>query len=227
MTHISMCMWGGGKMNIYRNYVKRIMDIFLSFIAIFILLPLILLLAFLVKIKLGSPILFFQERPGKDEKIFRLYKFRSMSEEKDKEGHYLPDEKRLTRFGRKLRSTSLDELPELFSILKGDMSIVGPRPLLIEYLPYYTEIERKRHKVRPGLTGLAQVEGRNYLSWDERLKKDVAYVEQISFWLDCKIIVKTFINVIRQKGVAEDTSNIEGNLANIRRELYKKEEKGA
>ncbi len=214
-------------MNIYRNYVKRIMDIFLSFIAIFILLPLILLLAFLVKIKLGSPILFFQERPGKDEKIFRLYKFRSMSEEKDKEGHYLPDEKRLTRFGRKLRSTSLDELPELFSILKGDMSIVGPRPLLIEYLPYYTEIERKRHKVRPGLTGLAQVEGRNYLSWDERLKKDVAYVEQISFWLDCKIIVKTFINVIRQKGVAEDTSNIEGNLANIRRELYKKEEKGA
>ena len=209
-------------MNIYRNYVKRIMDIFLSFIAIFIL-----LLAFLVKIKLGSPILFFQERPGKDEKIFRLYKFRSMSEEKDKEGHYLPDEKRLTRFGRKLRSTSLDELPELFSILKGDMSIVGPRPLLIEYLPYYTEIERKRHKVRPGLTGLAQVEGRNYLSWDERLKKDVAYVEQISFWLDCKIIVKTFINVIRQKGVAEDTSNIEGNLANIRRELYKKEEKGA
>ena len=150
-----------------------------------------------------------------------------MSEEKDKEGHYLPDEKRLTRFGRKLRSTSLDELPELFSILKGDMSIVGPRPLLIEYLPYYTEIERKRHKVRPGLTGLAQVEGRNYLSWDERLKKDVAYVEQISFWLDCKIIVKTFINVIRQKGVAEDTSNIEGNLANIRRELYKKEEKGA
>lgn len=226
MTHISMCMWGG-KMNIYRNYVKRIMDIFLSFIAIFILLPLILLLAFLVKIKLGSPILFFQERPGKDEKIFRLYKFRSMSEEKDKEGHYLPDEKRLTRFGRKLRSTSLDELPELFSILKGDMSIVGPRPLLIEYLPYYTEIERKRHKVRPGLTGLAQVEGRNYLSWDERLKKDVAYVEQISFWLDCKIIVKTFINVIRQKGVAEDTSNIEGNLANIRRELYKKEEKGA
>ena len=214
-------------MNIYRNYVKRIMDIFLSFIAIFILLPLILLLAFLVKIKLGSPILFFQERPGKDEKIFRLYKFRSMSEEKDKEGHYLPDEKRLTRFGRKLRSTSLDELPELFNILKGDMSIVGPRPLLIEYLPYYTEIERKRHKVRPGLTGLAQVEGRNYLSWDERLKKDVAYVEQISFWLDCKIIVKTFINVIRQKGVAEDTSNIEGNLANIRRELYKKEEKGA
>ena len=214
-------------MNIYRNYVKRIMDIFLSFIAIFILLPLILLFAFLVKIKLGSPILFFQERPGKDEKIFRLYKFRSMSEEKDKEGHYLPDEKRLTRFGRKLRSTSLDELPELFSILKGDMSIVGPRPLLIEYLPYYTEIERKRHKVRPGLTGLAQVEGRNYLSWDERLKKDVAYVEQISFWLDCKIIVKTFINVIRQKGVAEDTSNIEGNLANIRRELYKKEEKGA
>ena len=214
-------------MNIYRNYVKRIMDIFLSFIAIFILLPLILLLAFLVKIKLGSPILFFQERPGKDEKIFRLYKFRSMSEEKDQEGHYLPDEKRLTRFGRKLRSTSLDELPELFSILKGDMSIVGPRPLLIEYLPYYTEIERKRHKVRPGLTGLAQVEGRNYLSWDERLKKDVAYVEQISFWLDCKIIVKTFINVIRQKGVAEDTSNIEGNLANIRRELYKKEEKGA
>ncbi len=214
-------------MNIYRNYVKRIMDIFLSFIAIFILMPLILLLAFLVKIKLGSPILFFQERPGKDEKIFRLYKFRSMSEEKDKEGHYLPDEKRLTRFGRKLRSTSLDELPELFSILKGDMSIVGPRPLLIEYLPYYTEIERKRHKVRPGLTGLAQVEGRNYLSWDERLKKDVAYVEQISFWLDCKIIVKTFINVIRQKGVAEDTSNIEGNLANIRRELYKKEEKGA
>lgn len=214
-------------MNIYRNYVKRIMDIFLSFIAIFILMPLILLLAFLVKIKLGSPILFFQERPGKDEKIFRLYKFRSMSEEKDKEGRYLPDEKRLTRFGRKLRSTSLDELPELFSILKGDMSIVGPRPLLIEYLPYYTEIERKRHKVRPGLTGLAQVEGRNYLSWDERLKKDVAYVEQISFWLDCKIIVKTFINVIRQKGVAEDTSNIEGNLANIRRELYKKEEKGA
>ena len=214
-------------MNIYRNYVKRIMDIFLSFIAIFILLPLILLLAFLVKIKLGSPILFFQERPGKDEKIFRLYKFRSMSEEKDKEGHYLPDEKRLTRFGRKLRSTSLDELPELFNIIKGDMSIVGPRPLLIEYLPYYTEIERKRHKVRPGLTGLAQVEGRNYLSWDERLKKDVAYVEQISFWLDCKIIVKTFINVIRQKGVAEDTSNIEGNLANIRRELYKKEEKGA
>lgn len=214
-------------MNIYRNYVKRIMDILLSLIAIFVLLPLILLLAFLVKIKLGSPILFFQERPGKDEKIFRIYKFRSMSEEKDKEGNYLPDEKRLTTFGRKLRSTSLDELPELFSILRGDMSIVGPRPLLVEYLPYYTETERKRHQVRPGLTGLAQVEGRNYLSWDERLKKDVTYVEHISFWLDCKIIVKTFVGVIGQKGVAENTNNIEGNLADIRRELHKKEEKGA
>ncbi len=213
-------------MNLYKNYIKRIMDIMFSLISLFILSPVMLLVALLIRIKLGSPILFFQERPGKDEKIFRLYKFRSMSEEKDENGNYLPDEKRLTTFGKLIRRTSLDELPELFNILKGDMSIVGPRPLLVEYLPYYTKIEGKRHQVRPGLTGLAQVEGRNYLSWDERLKKDVVYVEQMSFLLDCKIIIKTFISVIGQKGVAEDTRNIEGNLAKIRSEQYKKEEKG-
>ena len=150
-------------MNLYKNYIKRIMDIMFSLISLFILSPVMLLVALLIRIKLGSPILFFQERPGKDEKIFRLYKFRSMSEEKDENGNYLPDEKRLTTFGKLIRRTSLDELPELFNILKGDMSIVGPRPLLVEYLPYYTKIEGKRHQVRPGLTGLAQTNGRDEL----------------------------------------------------------------
>ena len=170
----------------YRYFFKRLLDFVLSLLAIIVLSPVLLITALLVRSKLGSPVIFKQERPGKNEKIFTLYKFRTMTDEKDEEGNLLPDEIRLTRFGKLLRSTSLDELPELFNILKGDMSIVGPRPLLVSYLPYYTEKEKHRHDVRPGLTGLAQVKGRNYIAWDERFKIDVEYVENLSFVFNYK-----------------------------------------
>lgn len=185
----------------YSKHVKRILDFLISLIALIILSPILLIVAILVRIKLGSPIIFKQKRPGKDEKIFTLYKFRSMSNEKDKEGKLLEDSKRLTKFGRILRSTSLDELPELFNILKGDMSIVGPRPLAVQYLPYYTENERRRHLVRPGLTGLAQVNGRNGLSWEERFRYDLEYIEHITILGDLKIILKTFFKVFKREDI--------------------------
>ena len=188
----------------YRKYIKRLLDFLLSLIAFIILMPLMLIIALLVCIKLGRPVIFKQKRPGKDEKIFTLYKFRTMTNEKDENGNLLPDEKRLTKFGKFLRSTSLDELPELINIIKGDMSIVGPRPLLLEYLPLYNEEQKKRHIVKPGLTGLAQINGRNNLNWEERFKEDVYYTENISFYMDVKIILKTVEKVIKRENISED-----------------------
>lgn len=201
----------------YQKYIKRIMDFVLSLIAIICLSPVYLIVAILVRVKLGRPVLFTQERPGKDEKIFKMYKFRSMTDAKDAEGNLLPDDVRLTKFGRTLRATSLDELPELFNILKGDMSIVGPRPLLVRYLPYYTEEERIRHTVRPGLTGLAQVSGRNFLGWDERFAKDIAYVKNVSFVGDLKIIFKTAMKIIKKQDIAVNTSVVEPALDKVRK----------
>ena len=185
----------------YAKDIKRILDFILSLIALIVLSPVLLVVAILVRIKLGSPIIFKQQRPGKDERIFTLYKFRTMTDKKDENGNLLPDSERLTKFGKVLRSTSLDELPELVNILKGDMSIVGPRPLLVKYLPYYTEEERHRHDVRPGLTGLAQVSGRNTISWKEKFDKDIEYVNNISFFNDCSVIIKTVIAVFKHDGV--------------------------
>ena len=187
----------------YRKFIKRFLDFVLSLIALIILSPIMLIIFILVRIKLGSPALFKQKRPGKNEKIFTLYKFKTMSDEKDEKGNLLPDEKRLSKFGKILRSTSLDELPELINILKGDMSIVGPRPLLIQYLPLYNDEQKRRHEVRPGLTGLAQVNGRNNLDWDERFKEDVYYVEHISLWEDIKIIFKTIGKVLKREGISQ------------------------
>ena len=190
----------------YANYVKRILDLTLSLIAVILCSPIFLILFLLVRFKLGSPVLFTQERPGKDEKIFRLYKFRTMTSQTDAQGELLPDEIRLTSFGKKLRATSLDELPELFNILKGDMSIVGPRPLLVKYLPLYNEEQRHRHDVRPGLTGQAQVHGRNAISWEEKFKHDVEYTRNVTFLNDCRIILATILKVIRKDGISSETS---------------------
>ena len=190
----------------YKLFFKRFLDFILSLIAIVLLSPIYLIIAILVRVKLGSPVIFMQERPGKNEKIFSMYKFRSMTSEIDKEGNLLPDEVRLTPFGKKLRATSLDELPELFNILKGDMSFVGPRPLLVKYLPLYSEEQQHRHDVRPGLTGLAQVMGRNALTWEAKFKKDVFYTEHCNFLLDIQIIGKTILLVLKQEGISSDTS---------------------
>lgn len=184
----------------YKKYIKRLLDIILSGVALLILSPVLLIVAILVRTKLGSPVIFHQERPGKDEKIFTLCKFRTMTDGKDENGNLLPDEVRLTKFGRLLRSTSLDELPELWNILKGDMSIVGPRPLLVRYLPYYTDEERKRHSVRPGLTGYAQINGRNALNWEDRFAYDLEYVEKCSLVLDIKILFETVGKVFKRSG---------------------------
>lgn len=200
----------------YEAVIKRPLDVTITAMALVPLLPVMGIIALLVKLKLGSPVLFKQERPGLDEKIFTLYKFRTMTDEKDKNGEFLPDEKRLTKFGKWLRSTSLDELPELFNILKGDMSLVGPRPLLVEYLPYYTERESTRHDVRPGLTGLAQVSGRNALGWDERFEHDAQYVERINFLEDIKIILMTVKKVLSHADVLNDFIS-EGNFAEERK----------
>ena len=197
---------------LYNKYIKRILDILISLTFIVLFSWLYLILVILVRIKLGSPVLFCQERPGYNEKIFKLYKFRTMTDKRDEKGNLLPDSERLTKFGSMLRSTSLDELPEMFNILKGDMSLIGPRPLLVEYLPYYTEEERLRHSVRPGLTGLAQVSGRNYLAWDKRLAKDVEYVNYISFIMDVRIIIKTIMVVFKKEDVSVDTNVVEGYL---------------
>lgn len=201
----------------YRHCIKRLLDIIISGFALLVLSPVIALLAILVRVKLGSPVIFQQERPGYQTRIFTLKKFRTMTNEKDADGRLLPDGERLTGFGRLLRRTSLDELPELWNIFCGDMSLIGPRPLLVSYLPYYTEREQLRHTVRPGLTGLAQVSGRNFIEWDKRLEKDVEYVENISFLLDAKIFFTTIKKVFVHSDVAEDTNVIEGNLAEIRK----------
>ena len=191
---------------IYERYIKRLLDIVLSGMALVLLSPVLLLVAILVRVKLGSPVLFSQERPGKDEKIFRLYKFRSMTDVRDENGHLLPDEARLPQFGRILRSTSLDELPELINIFKGDMSIVGPRPLLVKYLPLYNEFQKHRHDVTPGLTGWAQVNGRNTLSWEKKFELDVWYAEHISFALDVKIVLMTVMKVFRREGISSESA---------------------
>lgn len=204
------------KKGFYERFVKRPLDFLCALVGLIVLSPVLMVVAILVRIKLGSPVIFKQERPGKDGKIFRLYKFRSMTDKKDKDGNLLPDEIRLTSFGKKLRSTSLDELPELFNILKGDMSIVGPRPLLPEYLPYYSEKEKHRHDVRSGLTGLAQISGRNASSWDEQLKKDVEYVNNCSFLLDCKIFFMTIYKVAKRADVLMGEEKNQGRLDQVR-----------
>ena len=190
----------------YQKYIKRGLDCILSLVASIILSPVMLIVAVLVRIKLGSPVLFKQPRPGKNEKIFNMYKFRTMTDARDENGELLPDEVRLTKFGKTLRSTSLDELPELFNILKGDMSIVGPRPLLVRYLPLYNERQKHRHDVRPGFTGLAQVNGRNSISWEEKFEWDVKYVEHVTFLQDCRIILKTIGVVLKRDGISSTTS---------------------
>lgn len=194
------------KRGLYEKYIKRAADIVLSLLAVIILSPVLAVTAILVRIKLGSPVIFRQKRPGKDGKIFCLYKFRTMNDARDDQGRLLPDEDRLTGFGKKLRSTSLDELPELFNILKGDMSIVGPRPLLVKYLPLYNEKQKRRHEVRPGFTGLAQVNGRNGISWEEKFEWDVKYVDSVSFLGDCRIILKTIKTVLLKEGITSETS---------------------
>ncbi len=196
----------------YQKYIKRLLDIIISLVALIVLSPVFLIVAILVRLKLGAPVIFHQQRPGYQEKIFKLCKFRTMTEAKDAQGNLLPDADRLTSFGNFLRKTSLDELPELWNILKGDMSIVGPRPLLVGYLPYYTKREQLRHSVRPGLTGLAQVSGRNFIAWDDRLSKDVEYVENISFMMDMKILWKTVMVVLKKEDVAVETDSVEGFL---------------
>ena len=186
---------------IYRKYIKRILDICISLFFIILFFWLYILLVLLVRMKLGSPILFKQQRPGKDEKIFNMYKFRTMTDERDAEGRLLPDSERLTKFGRFLRKTSLDELPEMFNILKGDMSLIGPRPLLVKYLGHYNSHDNRRHEVRPGLTGLAQVSGRNAISWKEKFEKDVEYVDNITFLMDLKVAFLTVKKVFVRDGI--------------------------
>lgn len=204
------------KAGLYEKYIKRLLDIVLSGCALIVLSPLLLVTAILVRVKLGSPVIFCQERPGKNEMIFKLHKFRSMSDVRDETGALLPDEERLTGFGKKLRALSIDELPELWDIFRGKMSIVGPRPLLVEYLPYYTENERHRHDVRPGLTGLAQINGRNTLTWEQKFAYDLEYVQHISFCEDIKILFSTVGKVLNRSGVQVNTQSGEGNLAKIR-----------
>lgn len=213
------------KIKPYKNFLKRVVDVVCSFAALIVLSPVLLVTAILVRVKLGSPVIFKQARPGLNEKTFYLYKFRSMTDARDENGDLLPDEVRLTSFGRKLRSLSLDELPELINILKGDMSIVGPRPLLTSYLPYYTEEEARRHDMRPGLTGWAQVNGRNVTVWDERLKQDVYYVDNCSFILDCKIILTTLLKVVKKSDilVGEQHSEGHGRLDVVRKDCVKRE----
>ena len=190
----------------YRRFIKRGLDFILSLLAVIVLSPVLVIVAILVRCKLGSSIIFKQQRPGYHEKIFCMYKFCTMTDAKDEQGNLLPDEVRLTKFGKALRSTSLDELPELFNIIKGDMAIVGPRPLLVQYLPRYNERQHHRHDVRPGFTGLVQVNGRNSISWQEKFDWDVKYVEHVSFAMDVKIICKTVGVVLHRSGISSDTS---------------------
>lgn len=196
----------------YRKYFKRVFDFVCSLLALIVLSPVLLITALLVRIKLGTPVIFKQKRPGLNERIFTLYKFRTMTDQKDEQGNLLSDEVRLTKFGKMLRSTSLDELPELWNILKGDMSVVGPRPLLVRYLPYYTDKEKHRHDVRPGLTGLAQVNGRNLLNWDDRLALDVEYYITCSLMRDLLIILKTLQKVLLRNDIAVGKENLLSDL---------------
>lgn len=206
----------------YERFVKRPLDCLLSSLALIILSPVMLITAVLVRTKLGSPVLFSQDRPGRNEKLFKIYKFRTMTDKRDESGNLLPDSERLTKFGKILRSTSLDELPELFNIAKGDMAIVGPRPLLTQYLPYYRPEERERHAIRPGLTGYAQIHGRNFVLWDERCALDVQYAKKITFIGDVKIIFQTIIKVLKRSDVAEKRIPP---LDQVRREEMEKAEK--
>jgi len=206
----------------YAKYFKRMLDFMLSLGAIIVLSPILLVLTIVGTVAMGGNPFFTQDRPGKNEKIFKLVKFRTMNNKKDKKGNLLPDEKRLTSYGKLLRSTSLDELPELFNILKGDMAIIGPRPLLVQYLPYYKKNERKRHSVRPGLTGLAQVSGRNFLNWDDRLACDVKYVDNISLKEDVKIILMTIKIVFKKEGISVDSTSVESYLDEERAVMYTK-----
>ena len=192
------------KKGIYEKYIKRSLDFILSLIALICLSPILLIVAILVRVKLGSPVIFKQKRPGKDEKIFTLYKFRTMTDEKDESGNLLPDSQRLTKFGKFLRSTSLDELPELINIIKGDMSIVGPRPQLVRDMIFMTDEQRKRHSVRQGLTGLAQVNGRNNITWEEKINYDLKYIQNITFIGDAKIILETILKVFRKDDINTD-----------------------
>ena len=187
----------------YKNIIKRIIDFMLSLITLLLLSPIFIIVAVLVRVKLGSPVFFCQKRPGKDEKIFTIYKFRTMTDKRDENGNLCSDDIRLTPFGRKLRATSLDELPQLLNVIKGDMAIVGPRPLMVEYLPYYTEEEKIRHTVRPGITGLAQVRGRNSISWEEKFAFDILYVNKISLMFDLKIIMETVSKVIKKSDIGQ------------------------
>ena len=190
----------------YEKFIKRPQDILLSLLAMIVLSPVLLITAILVRTKLGSPVIFRQKRQGLDEEVFTLYKFRTMTDAKDPDGNLLPDEVRLTKFGKLLRSTSLDELPELWNIFRGDIAVVGPRPLLVEYLSRYNEQQRRRHEVRPGLSGLAQVNGRNAISWEDKFKYDVQYVDHVTFLGDWKIIFQTVLNVIKRDGINSETA---------------------
>lgn len=207
----------------YKNYIKRFLDFTLSLLALILLSPVMLIIAILVRIKLGTPVIFKQQRPGKNEKIFTLYKFRTMTDKKDENGNLLPDSERLTKFGKLLRSTSLDELPELVNIIKGDMAIVGPRPLLVEYLPYYTEDEKHRHDVRPGLTGFAQINGRNSISWEEKFNDDLKYIKKITFIGDIKIILKTIIKVFKREGISQKGNATMEKFTDTRKVVTEKE----
>jgi len=191
---------------IYKKFIKRSMDIFISLVGVIVLSPVMVIVAILVKIRLGSPVIFKQERVGLNEKVFTLYKFRTMTNDKDENGELLPDSARLTKFGKVLRSTSLDELPQLFNVLKGDMSLIGPRPLLVEYLPFYSDYQRQRHNVRPGLSGLAQINGRNSITWEERFDLDVKYTHSITFIGDLRIIFLTIKKVLKREGIWFDES---------------------
>ena len=190
----------------YERHFKRMQDLIVASLALLVLSPILFVVGVMIRIKLGDPIFFLQERPGKDGVVFHLIKFRTMTEERDENGELLPDDKRLTPFGQKLRALSIDELPSLINIIKGDLSIVGPRPLLVEYLPRYSVEQKRRHEVRPGLTGLAQVNGRNRLSWEERFKLDVRYVEHVTFWGDWWIVIRTAYKVLRREGISSGTS---------------------
>lgn len=194
------------KKSFYEKFIKRPQDFLCALLAIVVLSPVMLITAVLVRTKLGSPVIFKQERPGLNGKIFTLYKFRTMTDKKDEDGNLLPDEIRLTNFGKKLRSTSLDELPELFNILNGDMAVVGPRPLLVRYLPRYNAHQARRHEVRPGFTGYAQVNGRNSITWEDKFDKDVYYVDHVTFLGDWKIIFQTVGTVLKKEGISSDTS---------------------
>ena len=204
---------------IYERFIKRLLDFIIALCVLVVFSPLYLILIILVRVKLGSPVIFSQERPGRYGKIFRLYKFRSMTDKRDENGELLPDEERLPKFGRVFRATSLDELPEFFNILKGDMSLVGPRPLLVKYLPYYSEEEMHRHDVRPGLTGLAQVNGRNTVGWEDRFRYDVEYVNNCSFLMDLKIVGRTIGMVVKRSGVKSGAE-----MSTIDFDIYRKKQ---